>query len=173
MASGHDDSSEPKGDPAPHAPDAPDDAATPQPNCMTFGDGQSCIMADVDDLLRRFVAKESCEVFLRSLPLFTTEDGQARSSAHTVDHLDALLHTLIPEGTNCRAALDTVPFFANSLPFPFPVRCEAASLAQGFPVQFLVSSSFCVARQIGRRFHFLHCSTTAAAIHKLRENDGY
>eukprot|EP00975_Prorocentrum_lima_P020630 4340491-Prorocentrum_lima.AAC.1 len=63
--------------------------------------GEERVARDVEELLRRYVNKQDCRQFLRSLPLFAS-DNNLKS---LVTELDQALRSLIADQVNSTAAL--------------------------------------------------------------------
>ena len=86
-----------------------------------------------DELLRRFVADDSCTAFLQTLPPYASEHGSP-DSLHDMDTwVEKRLDIVVAERMNSKARLDT-------LPYPLAVLCEAAAQANGMPFEFLVDT---------------------------------
>ena len=93
-----------------------------------------------DELLRRFVAHDSCAAFLQTFPPYASEHGSP-DSLHDMDAWrEKRLDIVVAERMNSKARLDSLPSLADTLPSPLAVLCEAAAQANGMPFEFLVDT---------------------------------
>ena len=93
-----------------------------------------------DELLRRFVAHDSCAAFLQTLPPYASEHGSPDSLQDMDAWVEKRLDIVVAERMNSKAKLDSLPYLADTLPYPLAVLCEAAAQANGMPFEFFVDT---------------------------------
>ncbi|MCP4243202.1 MAG: hypothetical protein GY772_21820, partial [bacterium] len=96
--------------------------------------GQERLERDVEELLRRYVKKQDCRQFLRSLPLFAPDDDLKS----LVSELDQAVRMLTADQVNSTAALQVRPCLTKTMVYPLLVLMQATAASQGIPVVFFI-----------------------------------
>ncbi len=118
--------------------------------------GQDRVEQDVEELLRLFLANESCEDFLRSLPEYVSEDGAPKTLPEMDAWLESAIQGMAGEAINSKARLEMLPYLADTTLYPLIVLCEAAAQANGIPFEFLLDSFVAVAHSLLNKHFCVH-----------------
>ena len=116
--------------------------------------GQDRLDSDVQELLRRFEAGESCEGFLMTLPDYVQASGAPSTFLETDAWLEQTINAMATEHVNSKARLEMMPYLADTTYYPLMVLCDAAAEAGGMPLEFLLDSLTAVAHSLlNKHFH--------------------
>ena len=114
--------------------------ALPRQHLSSSTLGPQRLEQDVSKLLGAFIEGQPCDDVLMSLPLLVSEDGLSYGLQECEAEMEQYIKTASSEAINSAAALETIPYLADTVPYPLFVLCAASAQSTGMPVQFLLDT---------------------------------
>ena len=102
--------------------------------------GPQRLEQDVSELLDALIEGQPCDDVRKSLPLFVSEDGLSYGLQECEAKMEQYIKTASSETIKSAAALETIPYLADMVPYPRFVLCAASAQSTGTPVQFLLDT---------------------------------